>query len=55
MKTINDNELENVTGGAVKIKYMKVACTKCKEVFDADMSKNREKCPNCGRVNTFEG
>ncbi len=55
MKTINDNELENVTGGAVKIQYMKVACTKCKESFDVDMSKDKARCPKCGKVNTFAG
>ena len=55
MNKINDSELENVYGGVKKIQYIKVACIKCKESFDVDMSKDKARCPKCGKLNTFAG
>ncbi len=55
MKMIEDEKLEEVAGGVKKIQYVRVACIKCKAVFEADMSKTKVKCPACNTVNSFAG
>ena len=55
MKMLEDEKLEEVAGGVKKIQYVRVACIKCKAVFEADMSKTKVKCPACNTVNSFAG
>jgi len=55
MKMLEEEKLENVSGGTKKIQYVRVACIKCKTVFEADMSKTKVKCPACNTVNSFAG
>ena len=52
---LNDDELEDVTGGKGKIKFMKVACIKCKKVIRVNVDASEAKCPFCKEINTFAG
>lgn len=53
---LSDEELQAVTGGAnKKIKFMKVACTKCSKVFEVNTECSSAKCPFCKMIHSFAG
>ena len=54
-KLLNDDELENVTGGAKKIVRIKFACTYCKKVLEINPECESVKCPFCKKVITLAG
>ena len=54
-KVLLDSELEEVTGGARKLKFMKVACTNCQKVMRINVDVSEAKCPFCKEINTFAG
>ncbi len=62
---LNDEELENVSGGAGRsaimksrkaAKYMKIACTKCGEILSVDVNHaSSVLCTKCGHKNSIAG
>ena len=52
---LSDNDLESVTGGARKIKFMKVACIHCGKNIQINVDASEAKCPFCKKINSFAG
>ena len=53
---LNDEELSEVNGGTLKkSQLMRVACSNCGEVFEADVQKSSVICPSCKKPVTFSG